>query len=156
MVVLLSNKRLIDWEVLKEVLERCEICVEQIWRWVLYRGVRKPLNVRFVTRCQRLASAAAINLNAPEFGSAFEIVQHTTSDPKQTRTQILRKTKHYGSYQADSPQVNRRQGPKEAAGHQGSSQVRTSNWRSQETSQVSYLPSTAPSKHILWLFNTFV
>ena len=42
----------------------------------------------------------------------------------------------HGSYKANSSQVNRRQGPKEAACHQGSSQIRPSHRRCQEASQV--------------------
>ena len=45
-------------------------------------------------------------------------------------------TYQHGTYKADSSQEYRRQGPKKAAGHQGSSQIRTSNRRSQEASQV--------------------
>jgi len=43
---------------------------------------------------------------------------------------------NHGPHEADSPQVHRRKGPSQAAGHKGSSQVSSGHRRSQEASQV--------------------
>ena len=43
---------------------------------------------------------------------------------------------HHGSHQADRPQVDRRQGSAQAAGHQGRAQVGAHRWRSQEAAPI--------------------
>ena len=48
-------------------------------------------------------------------------------------------TRQHGPHEADSPQVHRRQGPPQAAGHQGSTQVRPRHRRRQEATQVCHL-----------------
>ena len=44
--------------------------------------------------------------------------------------------RYYGAYEADRPQVDRWQGPAEAAGHQGGSQERAGHGRRQEAASL--------------------
>ena len=53
---------------------------------------------------------------------------------------------HHGPHKADSPQVHRRQGSPQAAGHQGCSQVSTRHRRSEEASQVSFAEGEHPAQ----------
>lgn len=65
---------------------------------------------------------------------------------------IKSKQSNHGSHQADRSQVHRRQGPTQAAGHKGSSQVSSSNRRSKEAPQViHFVGLSSDRRDFLWM-----
>ena len=123
-------------------VERWEDCENSNLERRFTLGGAKTSNRPFNPKIQRPESGKPRSLNAPEFGTVFKSEFHTISKvvqaPKHTRSpaELEHKSCDNGPYKADCSQIHRRQGPKEAAGYQGSSQVRSSHRRSQEASQV--------------------